>query len=230
MNSQPTEPRRYPRSFQVVAKPLGPVCNLDCTYCYYRHKEEWLPGTNARIADDLLEEFIRQYIAGQEEEPVVFNWHGGEPTLLGLDFFRKVVQLEQKYADGKRIENDFQTNGVLLDESWCEFLKQSRFYVGLSLDGPKPLHDAFRKTRQGEPSFDRVYRAARLLQQYEVPFNPLTVVNAVYSAQQRRFGMNEHESLPDCCKQCQYIFACNGECAKNRFLKSADGQAGLTAR
>jgi uncharacterized protein len=180
MTPQLTEPRRYPRSFQVVAKPLGPVCNLDCTYCYYRHKEEWLPGTSAgRISDDLLEEFIRQYIAGQEEEPVVFNWHGGEPTLLGLDFFRKVVQLEKQYADGKRIENDFQTNGLLIDETWCEFLKQGRFYVGLSLDGPKPLHDAFRKTRQGEPSFDRVYRAARLLQQYEVPFNPLTVVNAV---------------------------------------------------
>jgi sulfatase maturation enzyme AslB (radical SAM superfamily) len=104
-----------------------PCVHLDCTYCYYRHKEEWLPGTNARIADDLLEEFIRQYITGQEEEPVVFNWHGGEPTLLGLDFFRKVVQLEEKYAAGKRIENDFQTNGVLLDESWCELLKQNRF-------------------------------------------------------------------------------------------------------
>ena len=173
------QPKRFPRSFQVVAKAIGSRCNLQCTYCYYLHKEDLLPkAAPGPIADDLLEEFIRQYIAGQEEDPVVFNWHGGEPTLLGLDFFRKVVELQQKYAGTKRIENDFQTNGVLLDESWCEFLKEHRFYVGLSIDGPKHLHDRFRRDKGGEPTFDQVYRAARLLRQYEVPFNALTVISS----------------------------------------------------
>ena len=143
MTNQP----RHPRSFHVVAKPIGSVCNLDCAYCYYRYKETG----KGRIADDLLEEFIRQYIAGQEDDPVVFNWHGGEPALLGLDFFRKVVELEQKYADGHRIENDFQTSGTLLDEAWCEFFKEHRFYVGLSIDGPKHLHDQFRRLSGGGP-------------------------------------------------------------------------------
>lgn len=110
---------------------------------------------------------------------MVFNWHGGEPTLLGLDFYRKVVEIQGRYAGTTRIENDLQTNGLLLDESWCEFLKQHRFRVGLSIDGPKHLHDAIRRGKGGEPSFDQVYRAARLLRQYEIPFNPLAVISAV---------------------------------------------------
>jgi uncharacterized protein len=369
--------QKYPRSFHVVAKPIGSTCNLHCAYCYYRYKE-----TAGRISDELLEKFIRQYIAGQEEDPVVFNWHGGEPALLGLDFFHQVVALEQQYAQGHRIENDFQTNGVLLDESWCEFFKEQGFYVGLSIDGPKPLHDHFRMVNGGAGSFDQVYRAATLLRQYEIPFNPLVVVHrlnaqhpqkvyrflteelgcrrlqwlpcvghtdfhksapghwhpdrmpaigthgakpgnglvndwsvdaddwgeflcqtfslwlatglgkvlvnwfetlvgiymglpaqmctlapvcgrslvtlehdgglyscdhfvypeyrlgnlndedcqladVVYSPQQRRFGMNKRNLLPDQCKRCQYNFACNGECPKNRFLKTPDGQPGL---
>jgi uncharacterized protein len=100
------------------------MCNLDCTYCYYLHKEELLPHKMAdRIDDELLEEFIRQYIAGQDVDDIRFNWHGGEPALMGLDFYRKIIQLQQKYAGTKRISNEFQTNGVLLDECWCEFLK-----------------------------------------------------------------------------------------------------------
>ena len=126
---------KHPRSFHVVAKPIGSQCNLDCAYCYYSYKQ-----TN-RISDALLERFIEQYIAGQEEDPVVFNWHGGEPALLGLDFFRKVVELEKKYANGHRIDNDFQTNGTLLNDDWCEFFKNNHFYVGLSIDGPKHLHN-----------------------------------------------------------------------------------------
>ncbi len=360
--------QKYPRSFHVVVKPLGSACNLKCAYCYYEYK-----GTSGRITDELLEKFIRQYLEGNEEEPVTFNWHGGEPALLGLDFFRKIVELEQKYAQGKRVENDFQTNGVLVDESWCEFFKEHNFYVGLSIDGPKHLHDHYRT------GFDQTYRAAQLLKQYDIPFNPLTVINRVtakqpvevynfltkdlgcarlqwlpcvghkdfrrtapgqwhpdripaigthgakpgnglvtewsvdyddwgeflcrtfdlwmkdigkvfvnwfeslvgqwmgkpaqicslapvcgrslvtmehdgslyscdhfvypeyrlghlndgplgdivYSDQQRRFGMSKRESLPDYCKQCKYNFACNGECPKNRFLKTPDGQPGL---
>ena len=339
---------------------------------------------NGRMDDALLEEFIRQYIAGQDVDFVRFNWHGGEPALLGLDFYRKVLQLEQKHAGGKRIENEFQTNGVLLDESWCQFFKEHRFVVGLSIDGPKHLHDPFRVGQGGEPTFDRVYRAARLLQQYEVPFNTLSVIHAgnarhpaevydfltedlgcqrlqwlpcvepkdfrttsparwdpawmpilgseaarpghptsvvtdwsvdpddwgsflsqtfylwltkglgkvlvnwfeslvgqwmgkppqictlaevcgrslltieqdgslyscerlvypeyklgnlrdpgcdlgetAYSLQQRVFGFSKRDSLPDYCRQCSYRFACNGECPKNRFIKTPDGQPGL---
>ena len=164
-----SDQRKYPRSFHVVVKPIGSRCNLDCAYCYYRYKKT----DGNRISGDLLEKFIRQYISGQEDDPVVFNWHGGEPALAGLDFFRKVVELERKYAEGHRIRNDFQTNGVLLDESWCEFFKEHDFYVGLSLDGPKHLHDHFRT------GFDQAYKAAQLLRRYEVPFNALTVVNRV---------------------------------------------------
>lgn len=202
--SSPTTPAqttRYPRSFHVVAKPVGALCNLDCTYCYYLHKQDLLPG---RIGDDLLEEFIRQYIAGQEIGEAVFNWHGGEPMLLGLDFYRKVIEIQARFACTTRIENELQTNGLLLDEPWCEFLKQHHFRVGLSIDGPKHLHDAVRRGKGGEPSFDQVYRAARLLQQYEIPFNPLTVVSAfnarhpveVYKFLTQELGCSRIQWLP----------------------------------
>jgi uncharacterized protein len=183
MSTQTTEApsTRNPRSFHVVTKHIGSACNLGCTYCYYRDKENILPDKTigGRMDDELLEEFIHQYITDQDADSVTFNWHGGEPALLGIDFYRKILELEKKYADGKHIENDFQTNGVLLDDSWCEFLKENNFYVGLSIDGPKQLHDVYRKGKDGEPTFDRFYHAARLLQKYEIPFNPLTVVNAV---------------------------------------------------
>jgi uncharacterized protein len=387
MSSQtPAEqPEKIIRSFHVVTKPIGSACNLNCTYCYYLHKQDLLHDENAgRMDDGLLEEFIRQYIEGQDVDSILFNWHGGEPALLGLDFYRKVLEIERKYAGTKQINNDFQTNGVLLDETWCEFFKENGFYVGLSIDGPKHLHDQFRLTRGGEPTFEQVYRAARLLQKHDVPFNPLTVVNAVnarhpdevyrfftedlgckrlqwlpcvepkdfraaapgwgntdhmpilgteaakpghpdsivtdwsidpddwgnflcqtfdlwmkhgkgkvfvnwfetlaglwmgqpaqictlagvcgrslvtiekdgsiyscerfvypefklgnlndkdcrladlvYSPRQREFGCRKHTSLPDYCKQCKYLFACHGECPKNRLIKTLDGQPGL---
>jgi serine-type anaerobic sulfatase-maturating enzyme len=145
MIDQPSVPPsgRSARSFHVVAKPIGSHCNLDCTYCCYSHKGGLLPSPG-RISDDLLEEFIRQYITGQEVDEVRFNWHGGEPALLGLDFYTKVVELQRKYAGTKRVANEFQTNGVLLDEAWCEFFREHGFYVGLSIDGPKHLHDQLR--------------------------------------------------------------------------------------
>ena len=162
-----------------MVKPIGAACNLDCKYCYYLSKGDLLdqqPGS--RIADDLLEEFIRQYIEGQDGERVVFSWQGGEPTLLGLDFFRKVVALEAKHKrPGQRIENDLQTNGTLLDETWCRFLREHGFLVGLSIDGPRNLHDAYRVTKGGEPTFDKVFAAAKLLRREGVKFNTLTVVN-----------------------------------------------------
>lgn len=367
-----------------MAKPLGSRCNLDCTYCYYLHKKDLLADTTAEpISDELLEEFIRRYIASQEVSQIVFSWHGGEPTLLGLDFFQKVVRLQQKHAAGRQIENDLETNGLLLDGAWCDFFRENRFLVGLSIDGPKHLHDAFRLRPGGEPSFDQVDKAARLLRRYGVHFNTFTVVHAgnarhaeevyryltedldsrwiqwlpcvepkdfrttapgtwdpakmpvidtaaarpgnptsivtdwsvdpddwgeflcrtfdmwlkkdlgkvivtwfeslvgqwmdqpaqlcvlgeecgrglaiekdgslyscdrfvypeyrlgnlkddgfdlgdaVYSARQRAFGCAKRDSLPDCCRQCAYRRGCNGECPKNRFLKTPDGQPGL---
>jgi len=172
--------RRLQRSFQVLAKPMGSLCNIDCTYCYYLHKKDLLPDHAAsRVSDELLEELIRQHIEGQDADAVVFTWHGGEPMLAGLGFYRKVVQIQQRYAGRKRIENDLQTNGLLLDEAWCEFLKEHRFLVGLSIDGPKHLHDHFRKSKGGEPTFDRVLSAARLLQRYDVRFNTMAVVNSI---------------------------------------------------
>jgi uncharacterized protein len=172
--------QRLTRSFQVLVKPIGSQCNLDCAYCYYLHKKDLLHDTTASpISDELLEALIRQYIAAQESDFVGFAWHGGEPTLLDLEFYRKVVRWQQKYAGSKRIENQLQTNGLLLDEAWCEFLLENRFLVGLSIDGPKQLHDRFRVGKGSGSSFDQVYRAACLLRRYGISFNTLTVVNAV---------------------------------------------------
>lgn len=171
---------RLVRSFHVLVKPIGARCNLDCVYCYYLHKQDLLPSTSsAPMSDELLEELIRQCITGQDSGVVAFAWHGGEPTLLGVEFYQKVVRLQRKHAGTKRIENQLQTNGLLLDEAWCEFLKENRFLVGLSIDGPKHLHDQFRVHQDGTPSFDQVYRAADLLRRYGVPFNTLTVINAL---------------------------------------------------
>ncbi len=165
--------------FHTMIKPAGALCNLDCPYCFYLHKTELLGHEpNARMAADLLEEHIRQYIEPQTGDEVVFSWQGGEPTIMGLPFFQKVVALQAKYRKpGQRIENDLQTNGVLLDESWVAFLKQHGFMVGLSVDGPRELHDRYRYTKGGTPTFDKVMRAATLLRQAEVPFAALCVVN-----------------------------------------------------
>ncbi|HKN24242.1 MAG TPA: anaerobic sulfatase maturase [Candidatus Acidoferrum sp.] len=169
------------RVYHAMIKPIGSICNLDCTYCYYLHKKDLLGTTNKfRISDEILETHIRQYIEGQDRTEVVFSWQGGEPTLMGLDFFRKVIGLEHKYKKpNQRIENDLQTNGILLDDQWGAFLKQHGFLVGLSIDGPKELHDRYRVAKDGKPTFDRVFAAAQLLHRFAVPFNALCVVNRV---------------------------------------------------
>ncbi|HEY4979868.1 MAG TPA: radical SAM protein, partial [Candidatus Acidoferrum sp.] len=169
------------RAYHAMVKPIGSVCNLDCTYCYYLHKSDLLGSASKfRITDEILETHIRQYIEGQDRSEVVFSWQGGEPTLLGLDFFRKVVELEQKYKKpNQRIENDLQTNGTLLNDEWGVFLKQNGFLVGLSIDGPKELHDRYRVAKDGKPTFDKVFAAAQMLHRHGVPFNALCVVNRV---------------------------------------------------
>ena len=151
-----------PRAFHVMTKPVGPICNLDCKYCFYLEKEKLYPQDEKwRMPDDVLESYIQQYIAQQDVPTVSFAWQGGEPTLLGVDYFRRVVELQRKYANGKEIQNAFQTNGTLLDDAWCDFLSREKFLVGLSIDGPRELHDRYRVDKQQRPRrHNRLHAAA----------------------------------------------------------------------
>jgi uncharacterized protein len=165
-------------SFHVMAKPTGPICNLDCKYCFYLEKEKLYPGQHGwAISDEVLESFIRQYIEAQVSPRVTFAWQGGEPTLLGVDFFRKVVALQRKYANGKQIANTVQTNGTLLNDSWAEFFAENKFLVGVSIDGPRELHDLYRLNKGGKPTFNSVMAGVGYLKKHAVEFNTLTVVN-----------------------------------------------------
>lgn len=167
------------KRMHVMVKPIGPLCNLNCSYCYYLSKQELLGRPEqGHISDDVLETFIRQYFEAHNHKEVIFSWQGGEPTLLGVDFFRKIVELEKKYCPPHvRCENDLQTNGTLLDDAWCAFLHEENFLVGLSIDGPRHLHDAYRKDAGGKGSFDRVFRTAKLLKKHKVNFATLSCVN-----------------------------------------------------
>ena len=161
-----------------MAKPIGPICNLDCKYCYYLEKENLFPkGENFRMSPEVLETYIRQYIASQQTLEVTFAWQGGEPTLLGLDYFKQVVELQTKHTGGRKINNTLQTNGTRLNEDWCRFFKAHDFLIGLSIDGPRELHDAHRKNKAGGPTFDLVSRGMQLLKDHGVEFNTLTVVS-----------------------------------------------------
>jgi len=196
----PRTPGRPVQSFHAMIKPAGSLCNLDCTYCFYLHKSELLAQPpSPRMADDVLEAHIQKYIAAQTGDAVVFSWQGGEPTLVGLDFFRRVVELQARHKKPwQRIDNDLQTNGTLLNDEWCAFLKQHNFLVGLSLDGPKKLHDHYRVTKGGQPTHDKVMAAAKLLQKHGVPFNALCVVNrenAKYPLDVYRFLSRETAAL-----------------------------------
>lgn len=184
-----------PRAFSVMAKPVGALCNLNCTYCYYLEKQGlYAEKKMPRMSDDVLEKFISDYIAAQDVPEVSFVWQGGEPSLLGIDFFRKVLALEKKYADGKKIENAFQTNGTLISDEWAEFLAENRFLVGLSIDGPRELHDARRRTRAGTPSFDLVFAGMNRLKRFGAEFNTLTVVGD----HNVRHALEVYEFLREC--------------------------------
>jgi uncharacterized protein len=168
--------------FHVLTKPIGPICNLDCQYCFYLEKQKLYPGERKwEMPDDVLTEYIRQYIQSQPAAEIHFAWQGGEPTLLGVDYFRKVVRLQQQFANGKTVSNALQTNGTLLDDEWCEFLAANKFLVGLSIDGPRELHDQYRPDKGGQPTFDAVMRGLALLKKHNVEFNTLTVVNRANS-------------------------------------------------
>jgi len=167
-----------PRSFQVMAKPSGPLCNLDCTCCFYLEKEKLYPGTkNWGMPPSVLESYIRQYIESQQQEIVTFAWQGGEPTLLGIPWFENVLALQQRYSHGKRIENVLQTNGVTLNGDWADFFAANNFLIGISIDGPRELHDVYRIDKGQKPTFDLVLRGIEQLIAADVRFNTLTVVN-----------------------------------------------------
>ena len=168
------------REFQVFVKPIGSICNLDCHYCYYLKKEHLYPeGESFRMPDDILEAYIAQHIDASPETVVRFSWHGGEPTVLGLDYFRRIVELQRKHkSPNQRIANGIQTNGTLLDEEWCLFLAKMSFAVGLSLDGPPEMHDQHRVTKDGKPTHEQTMRGYKLLQEHGVYTEVLCVVNA----------------------------------------------------
>ncbi|MGB4292083.1 MAG: radical SAM protein, partial [Bacteroidales bacterium] len=169
---------KRPAAFNVMVKPAGSVCNLNCAYCYYLEKRKLYPEKkDFRMTEELLEEFTKQYIEANEVPVVTFTWQGGEPTLMGLDFFKRAIELQKKYAGGKRIENAFQTNGTRLNDDWCKFFKDNNILVGISIDGPEHNHDHYRKTYSGGPTFRRVMRGIELLQKHRVEFNTLSVVN-----------------------------------------------------
>jgi uncharacterized protein len=164
--------------FHIMTKPIGPICNLDCKYCFYLEKENLYPDTRRwAMPADVLERYIEEYIAAQPGDEVHFAWQGGEPTLRGVDFFRAVVTLEQKHAGGKSIHNALQTNGTLIDDEWGRFLAEQKFLVGVSIDGPRELHDHYRVDKGQAPTFDRVMRGINKLKEHCVDFNTLTVVN-----------------------------------------------------
>ncbi len=169
---------KRPNAFNVMVKPAGPACNLNCTYCYYLEKKNLFGGnTNAKMSDELLGNFTRQFIEANEVPVVTFTWQGGEPTLMGLDFFIKAVEFQKKYANGKRIENAFQTNGTRLNDDWCKFFTDNKMLVGISIDGAQHNHDHYRKTFSGNPTFGRVMKGIEMCHKHKVEFNTLSVVN-----------------------------------------------------
>ena len=168
------------KPFHVMTKPIGAICNLDCEYCYYLEKEELYPETKSfRMEDSTLENYIRQYIETQSTlSEITFAWQGGEPTLMGIDFFRKAVELQDKYRrSGMTIRNSLQTNATIINDEWAIFFKENNFLIGISIDGPPKLHDHYRFDKKGDPSSADVIRGLRLFQKHEVDYNILCVVN-----------------------------------------------------
>ncbi len=165
-------------AFNLMFKPVGAVCNLACKYCYYLEKQKlYGKSSNFRMPDKLLEEAIKQYIESQTVQNISFVWQGGEPTLLGINFFRKIIEFQEKYRGDKNISNSFQTNGTTLNKEWCEFFRENNFLLGISIDGTQHIHDRYRPTRKGEGTFHKVMEGINLLKRHRVEFNTLSVVN-----------------------------------------------------
>jgi len=168
------------RQFQIFTKPAGSICNLGCDYCYYLKKEHLYPkGESLRMPDDILEEYIVQHLDASPSQVINFSWHGGEPTILGLDYFRRIVALQRKHKPPDRsISNGIQTNGTLINDEWCRFFKEEGFTVGLSMDGPPEIHDRYRVSKDRKPTHKQVMRGYELLRRHQVPCDILCVVNA----------------------------------------------------
>ncbi len=169
----------FAKPLYVMLKPVGAHCNLACKYCYYLEKNKLYPTAQRHLmSDEMLEQFTREYIEAQTMNQVLFTWHGGEPLLRSIDFYRKALSLQQKYAGGRRIDNVIQTNGTLLTDEWCEFFAQNHWLVGISIDGPQPDHDHYRLTAAGKPSWKKVMQGIKLLKKHGVEWNAMAVVNA----------------------------------------------------
>ena len=169
----------FAKPLYVMLKPAGAQCNLACKYCYYLEKNKLYPTAQRHLmSDEMLEQFTREYIEAQTMNQVLFTWHGGEPLLRSIDFYRKALSLQQKYAGGRRIDNVIQTNGTLLTDEWCEFFAQNHWLVGISIDGPQPYHDHYRLTAAGKPSWKKVMQGIKLLKKHGVEWNAMAVVNA----------------------------------------------------
>jgi uncharacterized protein len=168
-----------PPAFHLLAKPSGSTCNIDCTYCFFLSKDALYPGDRQRMSEATLEAYIRQLLEAHRVPEVTVAWQGGEPTLMGLPFFARAVELVEKHRrPGQVVQQTFQTNGILLDDEWCAFFRKNGFLVGLSVDGPREMHDAYRRDRRGQGTFDKVMEGWRHLRKHDVPFNVLCTVNA----------------------------------------------------
>ncbi|MBN1876196.1 MAG: anaerobic sulfatase maturase [Anaerolineae bacterium] len=190
-----SNPYPMPRAFHIMTKPRGPICNLNCDYCYYIPKVQMYPGSDFRMTDEVLESFTRQYMAAQQVPEITFGWQGGEPLLMGIPFFERALEFQEKYHHpGMHIINTLQTNGTLIDDAWTEFFHRHNFLIGLSMDGPQAMHDAFRVDKGGHPSWERVMRGLHLLQSHQVEYNILCTVhqaNALHPVEVYRFFRDE---------------------------------------
>ena len=173
----------FAKPLYVMLKPAGAHCNLACKYCYYLEKNNLYQNSHRHLmSDEMLEQFTREYIEAQTMPQVLFTWHGGEPLMRSIDFYRKALALQKKYAHGKQIDNVIQTNGTLLTDEWCEFFAQNHWLVGISIDGPQEYHDHYRVTPAGKPSWEKVMQGISLLKKHRVEWNAMAVVNA-YNAE-----------------------------------------------
>lgn len=173
----------FAKPLYVMLKPAGAHCNLACKYCYYLEKNNLYQNSHRHLmTDEMLEQFTREYIEAQTMPQVLFTWHGGEPLMRSIDFYKKALALQKKYANGKQIDNVIQTNGTLLTDEWCEFFAKNHWLVGISIDGPQEYHDHYRVTPAGKPSWEKVMQGIQLLKKHHVEWNAMAVVNA-YNAE-----------------------------------------------
>lgn len=173
----------FAKPLYVMLKPAGAHCNLACKYCYYLEKNNLYQNSHRHLmSDEMLEQFTREYIEAQTMPQVLFTWHGGEPLMRSIDFYKKALALQKKYAHGKQIDNVIQTNGTLLTDEWCEFFAKNHWLVGISIDGPQEYHDHYRVTPAGKPSWEKVMQGIQLLKKHHVEWNAMAVVNA-YNAE-----------------------------------------------